>query len=204
MWWTPDGERVLMAAEAAIFREAVGYLWDEIEMCEEINEEHEVGVTGFDNLSVGQKLAMLVQVGEALLDEAVSVPELTAVNEATVAAVFGQLAMNIEVEVYDPVMDTGWRRMIVDACQEVGMDDLPDLYCDDLDEWELWIYSLMDRILWDADYESDQILDDPPELRRVMTSIMGTTEQYYTALAAEPRIKDIDGLKHRLRAVVRD
>ena len=93
--------------------------------------------------------------------------------------------------------------MIVDACQEFGMDNLPDVDSDDLDEWQLWISYLSDRILWDADYESDQVLDDPPELRRVMSSLMGTTEQYYTVLAAEPRARDMDGFKHRLRAVVR-
>ena len=203
MWWTQKGERVLMGAEATLFREALGYLWDEIEMCEQIDEDHRVGVKAFDNLSVGQKLAMLVQVGEALLDAAVAVPELTAVNEATVAAVFAQLAINIELELDDPAMDRDWRRLVVDACSNLEIDDLPDSDCEDLDEWQLWIDCLADQILWDADYEADHILDDPPELRRVMTSLMGTTEQYHTVLAGEPRVTDIAGLKHRLRAVVR-
>ena len=134
MWWTQEGERVLVGAEAILFREALGYLWDEIEMCEEIDEEHHVGVKVFDNLSVGQKLTMLVQVGEALLDAAVPVPELTAVNEATVAAVFAQLAINIELELDDPTMDTDWRRIIVEACSDLEIDNLPDLDCEDFDE----------------------------------------------------------------------
>ena len=202
MWWTQEGKRVLIGGEAALFREAARYLWDEIETCEEIGEGHRVGVSVFDSLSMGQKLAMLVEVSEALLDEAMPMPELTAVNESTVAAVFAQLAINVELELDDPAMDTDWRRMIVDACRQIGMDELPGLDCDDLEEWELCINCLTDRILWDADYENDRILDDPPELRSAMTDLMGTTEQYYTALAPEPRASDMDRWRQRLRMIV--
>ena len=71
MWWTSDGERILKGAEAALFREALGVLVDYV--CQdEDGTIWQFGVAPFDSLQHGQKLAVLTQVGCALLrdDEA--------------------------------------------------------------------------------------------------------------------------------------
>ena len=201
MWWTQEGERVLQGAEAALFREALGSLWDDIEMCEESDEQYVVGIVPYDNLTFGQKLTMLVDVGEALLDENVPMPELTAVNEATVAAVFAHLVINVELEFDTP--DTTWRLSIRETCNEVRQEELPDVQCDQLEEWELWIDSLRDRILWDADYEDDRILDDQPEVRRILSNLMGISDHYHMVVAEDPTPAEIKGLKMRLMAVLR-
>jgi len=203
MWRTQEGDRVLQGAEAALFREAMGNLWDAIEFHESINEQYYVDVGPFDHLSVGQKLAMLLQVGEALLDEAVPMPQLTAVNEATVAAVFAQIKINLEVEL--DAMEGGWRQMIVDALRELPMDEQPESDDEDLDEWDKWelrILSLSDRILWDTDYEHDRMLDGPPEQRAAMDLLMGIDDQYHVELAPEPDPRQIKELTSRLRAIV--
>ena len=102
MWRTEQGNRVLKGAEAALFFECLGDLWAEIELCAEIEEDHRVGIKIFDNLAVGQKLSMLIHAGEALIDPTIPAPRLMAVNEATVAAVFNQLRINLEVQFDDP------------------------------------------------------------------------------------------------------
>ena len=192
---------MLLGAEAALFREALGSLWDDIEMSEESDEQCLVGIVPFDNLTFGQRLTMLVEVGEALLDENVPMPNLTAVNEATVAAVFAHLAINVEIEFDTP--DTAWRLSIGEACNEARQEELPDVQCDQLDEWELWIDSLRDRILWDADYEDDRILDDQPEVRRMLSNLMGISDHYHTAVADDPTPTEMNVLKKRLMAVLR-
>jgi hypothetical protein len=67
MWWTPDGERILQGAEAGLFREALGMV---VDMVREDNESLlQLGAPPFDNLQPNQKLAVLAQVGSALLRE---------------------------------------------------------------------------------------------------------------------------------------
>ena len=185
-----------------LYRETLASLWDWIELSEEIDEEHRVGVGVFDGLTVGPKLAMLVQVSEALLDETVPMPELTAVNEATVAAIFAQLWINIDLEIDNPDTTTNWRTLILEACLEVGMEELPEVECDDLEEWDLWIDSLENRILWDADYENDRILDDPPEVRQGMLSLMRIPDGYYTAVAPDLRSAEIADFKKQLQKLI--
>jgi hypothetical protein len=203
MWRTQEGERVLKGAEAALFREAIGFLWDQIEIGEEMDFEYVVGLRMFDALTVDQKLAILVEVAEALLEEGIQAPELTGVNEAAVAAVFRQVAINVELELDSPPIAASWRQMIVDACREVGTDHLPDQSCDDLGEWDFWICVLQDRILWDEDYADDGALDSPPEVRDALSCLMGTSAEYYVALARDPQPEERAGLKKRLKALVR-
>lgn len=203
MWRTQVGERVLQGAEAALFREALADLWEHIEISETVNVEHHVGLSMFDSLTVDQKLAILVEVGEALLHQSIPPPELTGVREAAVAAVFSQIAISVEIELDSSPAAPSWRQMILDACREVETEELPDPGCDDLDEWCFLTQNLQDRILWDADYEDERTLDDPPEVRDVLNALMGTSSDYYVALAPDPHPEEMAGLMERLKRLVR-
>ena len=195
--------RVLEDAEAAAFREALISLWDEITLCDEIKEEHEVGVGRFDELQANQKLVMLVDVGEALLYEHVASPQLTALNEGTIAAVYRQLQFCVEFEIDDGGTGTHFRSLTHHACQQAGTEDIPVIFCTDIDEWTFLIEGLQDRILWDSDFESVEMLDTTPEERATMGRIMGVSEDYYTAIARDPRGDESADLKERLQALVR-
>jgi hypothetical protein len=129
VWRTQLGERVLRGAEWELFREGVSVLWDMVETSPE-DDPYETGVEPFDRLQRNQKLAMLASVGRALRDEEVPPPELTALTEGTVAAVFRHiLDLTLsEIEVADEPDPDGldpevsaqlpsWRALIVGACR---------------------------------------------------------------------------------------
>src|SRR5437868_3285945 len=112
MWWTPNGERILKGAEATVFREALGVLSDLI--YDDEGGTFHFGVTLFDNLQRGQKLAVLAETAGALLREDAPMPKLTAVREAAVAVVYRHMLEMVQLELEDPEMQTGspsWRQM---------------------------------------------------------------------------------------------
>jgi hypothetical protein len=65
MWRTSCGERTLEGAEARVFAEALLCLLDEAFMNQ--FEDYPSGVNCFDDLTYGQKVAVLVTVGKGLL-----------------------------------------------------------------------------------------------------------------------------------------
>ena len=101
MWWTPDGERVLRGREATLFREALGVLTDFVRD-DEKGDLCQFGVSTFDSLQRSQKLAVLAEVGTALLREEEPGPTLTAVREATVAVIYELVRDMVQLEIDDP------------------------------------------------------------------------------------------------------
>ncbi len=99
MWWTTEGERVLQGAEWAVFRLGLSCLSDEIEACQQEEEYGTTGVAEFDRLRKSERLALLAQVARGLHDEDAPCPDLTALTEGTIAAIFAHLRYLIEVEV---------------------------------------------------------------------------------------------------------
>jgi hypothetical protein len=113
MWLTPDGERILQGAEARLFREALAVV---VDMVREDYEGHqEFGAPPFDNLQPNQKLAVLADVGIALLQEDRPMPRLTAVREAAVAAVYEAVMIWVEMEIdqaAEGLESPTWRELI--------------------------------------------------------------------------------------------
>ena len=182
MWWTPNGERVLRGAEGYLFAECVYDLLQEYDLPEGV--DYSVGVQVFDGLSDGQKIGVLSLITHALLRTEVLRPELTAVTEGAVAAVFRHLLINVEVERVAGA--SGWRRLIIRARRETGGEDLPDEACCDAEEWQFQVQALEDRILWDADYESGgSFEDDAPENAAVLREMMGIHEDYFVKIAPD-------------------
>jgi hypothetical protein len=87
-------------AEAALIRETLAYVVDMVE--DEITasaDPWEFGVAAFDRLEPPARLAMLAEVGWHLLRETESYPELTTLNEATVAVLFNAIEQGLELEI---------------------------------------------------------------------------------------------------------
>jgi hypothetical protein len=97
MWWTTEGERVLRGAEWVAFRLGLSCLWDETEASGEEEQDGTTGVAVFDRLRKSECLALLAQVARGLHDEGAPCPDLTALTEGTIAAVFAHLRYLIEV-----------------------------------------------------------------------------------------------------------
>ena len=116
MWWTQDGARVLQGAEAKLFREALGTIVDMVRDDDEGIWQFDA--PPFDILRPNQKLAVLAQVGTALLHENVPMPRLTAVLEAGVGAIYEVIGVMAEMEIDQPAEELEsptWRELVLAA-----------------------------------------------------------------------------------------
>jgi len=124
-----------------------------------VQEPGTSGVAVFDNLRKPERLALLAQVAKGLHDEDEPCPDLTALSEGTVAAVFAQLryVIGIEIEIEAECMGRSSpsedraarpRHLVLAAVREANPDrELPLAESDDVTEWGELLDSLMDRIL---------------------------------------------------------
>ena len=116
MWHTSAGDRTLEGAEARLIREAIGWVLDMLEP----ETDHDVwlfGIRAFDHREFGQKLALLCQVGQALLRPDTPPPSLTALNEATAGVLYQGVRQCVQIEVGDDADGfeaRHWRRSVLD------------------------------------------------------------------------------------------
>ena len=184
MWRTECGERTLEGAEARAFAEALATLLD-YALTDQF-DDYESGVACFDDLTYGQKIAALATVGNGLLRKDIRSVELTAVVEGAIAAVFQQLKDSIIFEIDTPEFGASWRELVVAARKELESEDVPAPTCTDIEEWDLEVEVLTDRILWDRDYEDDRTYaDHPPEITQWLKYMTRIPDNYYTAIADE-------------------
>jgi hypothetical protein len=213
MWHTPKGNRTLKGAEARLIREAIGCFADEIA---EIDEAATVGVRLFDRLEWRQKIALLAEVAKALLDDAPP-PKLTAINEATVAAIYRHIRISIEVEIDGDVPEDRdarfWRRLVLAAIREVDVGppspdsevELPAENHDDLDEWHPIMDALESFVLHDDDWDMDDLfMDADPELSRARKDRLSIEDDYFTAIPPDPSDSEVDAARAVLRTLMTD
>lgn len=140
MWRTSCGNRILHGAEARLFAEALLSLLDEVQPAP--FDDHEIGLSCFDNLTYGQKNSVLSTIGNGLLREDVPMVPLTAVLEGAIAAVFEHLRDCVAFEIDEPDMGTTWRQWIAAALRELEGEDVPEPICADKEEWNVVIQEL--------------------------------------------------------------
>jgi len=182
MWRTQCGERILEGAEARVFAESLSTLLDNAIMDQ--FEDYESDVECFDNLTYGQKISVLVAIGNGLLRKDVASVDLTAVVEGAIGAVFQYLKDMIVFEIDMSEGETYWRKLVVAARKELEGENIPAPSCTDIEEWDLEVEVLTDRILWDRDYEDDRTYaDHPPEMTKFLKYMVRIPDDYYTAIA---------------------
>jgi hypothetical protein len=215
MWITSLDERVLRRAEWELFREGLSTLWDDTESQEDDEEPGTTGVKLFDCLSRLDRLALLAQVARGLHDQAEPCPDLTALNEATVAAVFAQVRYLIAVEIdaersrFDAFSGDRKGRprdLVLAALSEVDPDREAPLPAasSDASKWFELIRTLLFRILDDVDYlAADIFLDQPPHRSRSMKDRLGIPDDYFTAIPPATTRQDLDAIRANLRRICR-
>lgn len=218
MWHTSSGDRTLQGAEAALIRAAIASVADML--IGEIDDEADhwaYGIPAFDTLSSPQRFALLWEVGEALLRPEVAMPELTAVREATVAALYTAIREEIDLEMDAEVSESSadydtrcWRRLTLAAARERAGDTassavvagLPRPDCQDEEEWDLVIDSLASGVLWDADWmDEDLFLDIDPEHAAAIKRVMNIAGDYFTAISPDPGEQELRDIRANLRAL---
>jgi hypothetical protein len=215
MWWTSVGERVLRGAEWNLFREGLSTLWVDVETSDDDDEEPgTTGVAVFDRLRKPERLALLAMVTRGLNAADEPCPDLTALTDATIAAVFAQIRYLIRVEIEEERMAwddrstvrASWsRELVLDAAREVYPDretPFPQADSDDLKEWFDLVDFLLDRILDDRDYlAGNAFLDADPALSRALKAQLGIPEDYFSAIPTNPTPEALESIRNDLRRI---
>jgi hypothetical protein len=214
MWLTALGTRVLRGAEWELFRVGLSTLWDEIESQPDDEEPGLTDVKAFDRLTRPERLALLAQVGKGLHDRREPCPDLTALNEAAVAAVFAQVRYLVAVEIDAQRSGFGTfsrdragrpRELVLAAAREVDPErraDLPKTRSTDLSKWYDLIQTMLFRILDDIDYLAAEIfLDAPPSRSRSMKDMLGIPEDYFSAIPDFQTPQTLEVIRADLRRI---
>jgi len=213
MWRTSTGTRTLVGSEAELVRQLLAFVYFQINVaCPAAGEPFESGVSLFDRLEASQQLALLAEVGQGLLSADQPPPKLSSLREATVSVLFEELracvADEVDCELEEESPNRYWRRLIVRVCIAAGDDeqiaDLPDSGSDDLDAWDLIVESLADRILWDRDWEMEDLFADAiPERGRQLKRFLGIDDDYFRDIAPDPTAHQLDAVRSQLDALTR-
>jgi hypothetical protein len=205
MWRMQSGERVLTAAEWCCLSDAVDWLRDGIES--DVDSDSNVTDTGiaiFDRLTAEQKLLILADTVEALVVPEIPCPDHTAVNEGTIAAIFATLRQHIDFEM-DMESGTHHRRALLAALADDPPEEMPAADCDDGDEWDLMVEFFTDRVLWDRDFEIEEVADLPPEAAAELHEMMRFGgREYFSTAADEPAAGVLENARLKLRKLVKD
>jgi hypothetical protein len=197
MWRTSISIRTLTGTEAKLFAATLGDFIEESNLSPDNDDS--LGIKAFDNLTYSQKIAVLSEVGNALLREDVPCPELAAFNEAAVAAVYQHLRFCIQIDIDEPGFGSNWRELTAKACRECENEEVPHPSCEDLEEWEMCVEFLEDLILWDADYESGEcFLDQYPEMNEFLREMFRVTDDYFTAIPSDPKDEEVGQMRQEL------
>ena len=196
MWKTPQGNRCLVQAEAALFKAATLALVERVKEEEQHLQTCRYGVQVFDQLTWSPRLAALELAATHLLSSTSPAPILNAVNEATIAAIFSHVSFEIDMEIDDMSRAFRWRQLTLSAgCEIFEIDEdprtleleytLPQSIGDKRRElWHSLVDSLADQILWDRDFELiETFIDEPPEKATMMRQIMGIDDNYFSTAA---------------------
>lgn len=202
MWRTSCGDRTLEGAEAKLFAEV---LWDLIaESNLDESDDYQVGIQVFDRLTYGQKISVLSTIGNGLLKREVPPVKLTAVVEGGIAAIFQHLKISIIVEIDEPEFGTSWRKKVVKVRKEHEGEDNSSPKCRDIKEWVIEIDELVDRILWDADFDDEDLfIDAIPEKTEMLQKMTGISQEYYLDIAEDLGEKEIKIKLTELRGLCR-
>ncbi len=201
MWHTNNGDRTLDGAEARLFAEA---LWDFVFELEVDEGDYDVGLEVFDRLTYGQKVSLLSIIGNGLLKPDEPIRKLTAVVEGAIAAVFDHLKTAVIIEIDMPEIKSNWRKMILAARCQAGAEELPKESCGDEEEWLIEIEELSYMILWDADYEDEDLyIDRPPEEAQRLKDFMRMRDDYFLEIPEDLKPKGIETKLAELKTLFR-
>jgi hypothetical protein len=191
MWHTQAGDRTLRGAEAQVFAASLATLISDTNLSPEF-DDYELGIPVFDNLTYNQKITILLVITKGLFREDATAINLTALNEAAIAAVFENLKFNLQEEIDHKEDNKYWRTFVINALIELDYEDIPNAKEIDPDEWDLAIGFLFDQILWDTDYLMDDLMDDPPEVANRIKKEFGIYHEYFTDIVEDPNNQTID------------
>mgnify|MGYP000897763396 CR=1 FL=1 len=181
MWPTSDGNRTLRGAEAILLANTIDVMIDQlsdyISYEDDSPQENyaavcQTGISVFDSLTISQRVAVLYHAATQLLTDAPFPHDsLSAIDDATIAAIYAEVRDQIEIEIdfyrtdfygtkdeakhlektggaLEPsAADVQWRRLVHNACLEV-LDDEEGHWNDVSTDAQLARVELSDWEVW--------------------------------------------------------
>jgi hypothetical protein len=180
MWPTSDGNRTLRGAEAILLANTIDVMIDQLADYIDLDDETQspvnaavcqTGISVFDSLAITQRIAVLHHAAMQLLTDAPFPHDcLSAIDDATIAAIYAEVRDQIEIEIdfyrYDlpnpaaasisagsdggelapTSADVHWRRLVHNACLETL--DQDGSWCDVSTDGQLARVELSEWELW--------------------------------------------------------
>jgi hypothetical protein len=235
MWPTSGGDRTLTGTEAVLIANAIDTMLDLIidymGLDDQSDEETSAaalhtGISVYDSLRIGQRVAVLNLVAQHLLTPSIFHQDsITAAFDGAIAAIYSEIRDRVEIEIdimsaHDPTelgsypdlpSSSRWRRWVLQSCHEtLGRGDWNKIHSDEdmawvkLQVWEDWIDQLSMAILWDRDFEyAETFLDADPDAARARRRAMGIDEDYFVSPPPDPTPSQVETLLARTRNLVR-
>jgi hypothetical protein len=200
MWHTSKGNRTLTGLEARVFAE--GLLGFVDEACTWDIDDHRADIKAYDRLAPGQKLSVLRTIAEGLLCAQVEPVTLTGALEGTITAIFSFIEAQVIAELDMQDIGSAWRQMVRDARQEC--EDELDISMDNSSraDWEFQIEGLSDRILWDSDCATGELLMDlPPEESEAFRMLMGIPDAYMQTIPDDLSDEEVQSALKEIRRI---
>ena len=243
MWPTSTGTRTLRGAEATLFAASIVVMLDSLDErlsdddddSQDEDDRHsptadmQLGIAVFDSLTIPQRVAMLHHVSKHLLtDSAPANDDTSAVDDATVAAIFSEIQDQVIIEIDlhleedsaiefdEPFLGPSrldaahWRILVLAAFDQIypNTDDEDDFkgpataHDTAVETWEAVIDLLASAILWDRDFElSDGFLDEDPVSARLRKRLLGIHEDYFTEPPLDPTTSQTRVLLAQARSI---
>lgn len=243
MWPTSSGTRTLHGAEAALIAAGIVVMLDSLD--ERLSDEDDdrddeddqhsptadmqLGIAVFDSLTIPQRVAMLHHVSTHLLTDLVPVTEETsAVDDATIAAIFSEIQDQVTIEIdlhLDDDSDiefeeyfrgvescdaASWRSLVLAAFMQLndGSDGVDDYQPPEsathtsIDAWEDLIDALASAILWDRDFELvDGFMDEDPVSASHRKKLLGIHDNYFIEPPLDPTASETRVLLAQARSL---
>ncbi len=101
-------------------------------------------------------------------------------------------------------MKSNWRKMILAVRHEVGAEHLPDEDCKDEQRWFTEIEELSYLILWDYDFEDEDLyIDKPPEEAQILKDLMRMRDDYFLKVPEDLKPEEIETKLSKLKSLCR-
>lgn len=208
MWRTPSGERRLQGLERRLFLTGAVALEELLRVAIQTDDDVMVGVAPFDGLALDRRRWLLLQVAVALGGEQPA-PELNALSESAVAAVFATVRINVGAEAGVEAAQEArarWRKLVRDAWMDRCSDQTRRYDRDEgyrqaessynFQEWSDKLEDLADLILWDRDFELDEaVADRDPRRAADARHALGIDSGYFRSVPEPPREEECKELE---------
>lgn len=225
MWNTPYGERTLNWAERRLVASEAWALSEAIFEAASLGGST-VDVVLFDRITWQQQILLIERVLNALIDPTIPAPPISALLEATVAAIYAQLVISVQLEIdliepeddpidsYDPYNGFYVRQQVLDAIKAPVDLDEPEgdpfeefsltVECDEIEEWQMLIECLRGRILADEDWQMEAIMMDlAPTTSEDIKQLMGIRGDYFIDIPPDATDEQAEAARLRISAIGR-